>query len=786
MDTSRSPSCAPARGFGLALTLTLALSGSLEARAAEVDSSTASAGSRATEVILVTGGARQLERLAGSGHLVGEAELERFEYDDVQRVLTRVPGVYVRDEDGFGLRPNIGIRGASSERSAKVVLLEDGVLLGPAPYAAPAAYFTPLTTRMVGFEVFKGPAAILTGPYTVGGAVNFLTAVVPDQWEGLIDVAAGQFGYLKGHGRLGWGNERLGVLVEGVRLQSSGFKELDGGGNTGFEKNEVMAKLRWGTDPLEDIYHRVEIKLGWADELSNETYLGLTQSDFDATPFRRYAASRLANMRWERTQVQARYAFWWDEIFEAQLTAYRHDFQRAWFKLNTLGDGRNPQPVLDSEDPTFVGILRGERASTEAGDISAATAPGLLRIGTNDRAFVSQGVQVDGELNLDHGGGYGQRLRFGARLHYDEVARTHTEQTFQMVTFGEFRGDLVRSAFARETTLVNLDSALAFSAYLQDEVTLFEDLLLSPGGRIEVISNVREQRTSPNDPNSTAQERIERTQIVFVPGIGAFYQLLPQFGLLLGVHQGFSPVSPGNPGEVTPENPDPAQPESSVNYEAGVRYSSTRTSAELLGFFNDYSNLLLSCTFSSGCANDQVGKQFNAGTVWIYGLEASARQELVLPAAIRVALDARYTLTLSEFRNDIRAGNPQFEEVLTGDRLPYVPEHQLNLTARAAVPVGPVLTSLTLSYTFVDRMRDFASREEVGERRLTRILTDSAFTEAQHVVDLSLQADVGPNRIYLRIDNLFDQVYVASRRPFGARPGRPFTAQIGYTHRFGG
>ncbi|MEL6183143.1 MAG: TonB-dependent receptor, partial [Myxococcota bacterium] len=561
---------------------------------------------------------------------------------------------------------------------------------------------------------------------------------------------------------------------------SSGFKELDGGGNTGFEKSEVMAKARIGTDPASDVYHRLDVKAGWADELSNETYLGLSQADFDATPFRRYAASRLARMEWERTQIEASYGLWLGDSFEARLTAYRHDFTRAWFKLNRFGDGGDVNQVLDAENELLLGVLRGERSSNEAGEVTSPAAPGLLRIGTNDRTFVSQGVQLDGRWKLDHGDRFGQDIRFGARLHYDEVARDHTEDIFEMATSGDLRGDLVRTSFDRETTLFNRDEALAFSAYAQDEIRLFERLRVSPGGRIEVISTRSQQRSVANDPTSSDVVR-ERTQTVVVPGIGIYYQLFEAVGLLAGAHRGFSPVGPGNS--------DAVEPELSWNFEAGARFQAGRSSGEILGFFNDYANLLVTCSFSQGCEDSEQGRQFNGGSVWVYGLEALGHHEFSLPAQTILSLDARYTLTLSEFRTAFSAGNPQFQEVLEGDRLPYVPEHQGNLSARVSAPLGPVLASVTLSYTFVDRMRDFASQGDVGDLRQTRIpkvLERDDFTDAQHVVDASLQVDVtDQNRIYLRIDNLFDQTYVASRRPFGARPGRPFTAQIGYTHRFG-
>ena len=50
--------------------------------------------------------------LSGSAHVLSNEDLEKKEYTDVHRILRDVPGVYVQEEEGYGLRPNIGIRGA--------------------------------------------------------------------------------------------------------------------------------------------------------------------------------------------------------------------------------------------------------------------------------------------------------------------------------------------------------------------------------------------------------------------------------------------------------------------------------------------------------------------------------------------------------------------------------------------------------------------------------------------------------------------------------------------------
>ena len=81
--------------------------------------------------------------IPGSAHVIDHEQLAIFMQSDVMRVLRTVPGVYVQEEEGFGLRPNIGIRGSGLDRSSRIALLEDGILIAPAPYSAPSAYYFP-------------------------------------------------------------------------------------------------------------------------------------------------------------------------------------------------------------------------------------------------------------------------------------------------------------------------------------------------------------------------------------------------------------------------------------------------------------------------------------------------------------------------------------------------------------------------------------------------------------------------------------------------------------------
>jgi Fe(3+) dicitrate transport protein len=255
------------------------------------------------EDLTVVGGQGDIQRIPGSAHFIGEQQLDEHQYLDIHRVLQSVPGVNIQEEDGWGRRPNIGMRGTGSDRSAKITVLEDGVLAAPAPYAAPAAYYFPVAARMEAIEVLKGSSSIRQGPYTNGGVLNLVSSSIPGgDFSGRITAAAGQDSLLRGSMVVGGSKARYGWLAETYQFETDGFKDLDGGGNTGFDLGDYLLKFRANSAPDASMAQTFDIKLGYTEEFSHETYLGLTDGDFNSAPFRRYAASQQDTLDTEHKQ----------------------------------------------------------------------------------------------------------------------------------------------------------------------------------------------------------------------------------------------------------------------------------------------------------------------------------------------------------------------------------------------------------------------------------------------------------------------------------------------------
>jgi Fe(3+) dicitrate transport protein len=693
----------------------------------------------------VVGSAEKAQEAAGSAHFIDSEQLEIHDYADVHRVLRQVPGVYLVDEEGFGLRPNIGIRGSGTDRNSRITVMEDGVLIAPAPYAAAAAYYFPTMARMSAVEVRKGSSAIKAGPRTTGGAINLISTPIPNAFAGQVDVAFGGDASRLGHAWVGGGSERVGFLVETVQQHSDGFKRLDPGGDTGYTLEDYLGKLRLTADPDSDRYQELELKLGRTEQDSDDTYLGLTDADFAAHPNRRYAASRLDNIRTEHEHVSLRHQIEFSPTLDLTTVAYRNDFARNWYKIDSI-NGRSIGAVLANP----AGF------ANEYAWLRGATSPdNALVLRNNNRAYLAEGVQSVLAWTIE--GDVGHQVEAGLRWHRDDEDRFQDDDRYRMQD-----GELVLTTNGAPGTQDNrIGEAEAWSFFVQDEIR-FGDWILTPGLRHESIDLTQTRWAQRPDGRDSAPTAVSRSSVeAWIPGFGATWLLGESSNVFASVHRGFNPPGPGSSAEA----------EESINMEFGWRHAQGAFSSEIVGFWNDYDNLVGTCTASTG-GGCNIGDQFDGGEATVRGVEASLGFDAGRGGALGFPLELAYTWTDAQFDSSFNSAFEEWTTVLEGDELPYLPQHQLHLGAG----IVAARWRLNLGLNYLDEMRTRAGQGPVSPA----LLTDSAW-----VLDLSGAYRLNDaTEFYARMENAADEEYIVARRPAGVRPGRPRTAFFGVRLKF--
>jgi Fe(3+) dicitrate transport protein len=690
------------------------------------------------------GSDRSRAELAGSGHVIGPQTLEQRKllFGDVHAILREVPGVHMQEEEGYGLRPNIGMRGTGSDRSSKITVMEDGVLIAPAPYAAPAAYYFPVAARMESIEVRKGSSQIRYGPQTIGGALNLISSSIPSSLTVLADASGGTATSYRLRGRVGDSSERFGWMVETVQLGTDGFKQLDGGGETGFALQDYVAKVRVNTPLKTARYHELELKLGYYDQRSDETYLGLTDADFRVSPLRRYAASREDVMNAEHYQARLRHFARPLPTVDVTTTLYYNDFARLWYKLQSVA-GASLGAVL--EDPAGrageLAILRGGDSEDDA-----------LAVRANNREYWSRGIQtaVGTRFRL----GVPHQLEVGARYHEDAEDRFQHDDRYAMRS-----GLMVLTTPGQPGSQANrVSEAAAWSLYAEDRLRLGA-LTLTPGLRYESIDFVRLDYAAGDAERNTPSNTRENGVNVWIPGLGISYDVVPGATVFGGVHRGFAPPGPG-------ANAD-TEPEFSTNYELGTRLRRPTFSGQAAVFYSDYTNVLGAETLSSG--TDGTGDIFNGGAVAAWGLELVADHDVLANSASgwRLPLHGAYTFTRATFRNAFESDYEPWGNVVPGDELPYIPAHQLFV--RGGAESGAWAARLTASYT--SPMRTVAGQGAIP---------DEQSTDGALVLGASAEYHLHPSMMmHVGVENLTDAHYAVARRPAGLRPGLPRSIQLG-------
>ena len=698
------------------------------------------------EVILSTtmifGNKYVAKHRTGSAYYLSPKEIQKFSFVDVNRVLRTVPGVTIYEEDGFGLRPNISLRGTSPERSSKITLMEDGVLIAPAPYSSPSAYYFPTIARMEAVEVLKGSSQIQFGPSTTGGAINMISSLIPAQFGGKISASYGSFNSNQLHAKIGGGNNSFGYMLEYLNYGSDGFKTLPSGKNTGFNKNDLVAKFKINLFPNAAIKQSLELKFQYADEVGNETYLGLTDEDFNTNPFSRYAASNNDKMTTDHSQYMLTHKLDFSKNFRVTTTAYQNNFSRNWYKLNDVtfnGVKKSIANIL--EDPTTLSNHFSLVNGTVDSGIDA------LGVKANNRKYYSKGIQTKLDYHWYKGDSF-HDLEIGLRYHYDEEDRFQWVDKYSISNTGVLS---LTTAGKPGTNANRIASAIAFASYVTYKLKT-DNWTFTPGIRYENILLQRED-FGKNDVTRSGIDLATRENSVdvFIPGMGMNYKFNNDFSLFGGIHKGFSP----------PGNQDGQESEESVNYELGTRFNLGKLKGELVGFLNDYSNLLGSDLAATGGTGTL--EQFNAGEVNVNGMEVLLNYNLAIKGSkISMPISFGYTFTNSEFQNSFDSSDGLLGVVSVGDEMPYIPKHQFN----AALSLEHSSFEINLNARYNGAFRTLAGTGTIAENEKV---------SSNFIVDISGKYYVNKKlRLTANIINLLDNTYAVSRVPAGLRPGHPF------------
>lgn len=711
----------------------------------------------------IIGSPEAVRHLPGSGHFINEEEIRQQAYADINRVLRQAPGVYLREEDGYGLFPNISIRGADPGRSSKTTLMEDGIMIAPAPYSAPSAYFSPSVERMSGLEVLKGSSQVRYGPHVTGGVVNYISEPIPDDPTGYLRFLYGTNDEMRA--RLFWGDTldfdeygRFGYLLEGYFRQTDGFREFDTtpdfrGGDSGFRNIEPNLKLMW--EPNTDLYQRFEYKFTYTDRNADETYLGLATEDFRRNAQRRYSASRFDNITSDHMQTYLRHFIEASPDLDFTTTLYYTEFNRNWYKLNDIRDVGG----IAGNNMSLSGALAGADGGRGL-EVLRGNEEGILNVRANNREYYSWGAESVARYRFDAGWAE-HELSIGLRYHFDQERRFQWEDRFHQLADGTIASVQPGIPGAQDNRVGKTD---AIALFIQDEID-FGQLTITPGIRYEHL----QQRFVDNRPGRDPRGSGDLNMIG--GGVGATYDLDDEWTLFGGVHRGFSPPAPQSAIQ------QGLREESSIATELGTRYDMANGafSAELAGFFTYFDDLLVRESIGAGGQIDE-----SAGRVDVYGLELRMLFDpgIAYGWSFNNPYYATYTFTQAKLRSDTPSSHAEsiFAGGQRGNRVPYIPENQFTLGAGLEFEkFGVHINGIYVDSTFTSASNTRNEIDPFGNQDARFGMTDSYFT-----VDVAAHYWLADQaKLFGGAQNLFDRDYIAARHPHGARSGQPLFAYIG-------
>jgi Fe(3+) dicitrate transport protein len=685
------------------------------------------------QVVIIGKKDRLFTQVPGSLSLIDPKELKQTAALTSNEVLRKLPGLNVVDEEGAGLRLNVGIRGLDPDRSRNVLVLEDGIPIALGPYGEPELYFSPSIDKMAGIEVVKGSGQILFGPQTTGGVINMFTFDPPAQEQIRMKLSGGMGRIFSGLWSYGNSLGKVGFLVSYLHKRANNL------GPTWFQVNDLSAKIKLQTSQRSSL----GLKIGLYHELSNSTYIGLTQTMFDAGGQDYTQLAPLDRLPVKRYAISATHKLYVNPRLNIQTTAFGYtisrNFQRQDFTFNALASNKSGQIWGDpSVDNGAIYMLNSS--------------------GNRNRNFGVAGIepQLKWAYTLFN---TQNELQSGVRYLYEQAEEQFIIGQKADASAGDMRDSEVRRGHA-------------VSFYAQNKINLTQKLSLNMGVRYENFNYERQilrgrftinNQVLVRDTNLVANNRVQS----IIPGAGVNYAWSEKLQFFAGLHKGFAPprIKDAINTSGYSYNIDAAL---SMNYEIGTRLKVGEfLDLECTAYAMDFKNQLIPVSVSSG--NTNAAGIINGGKTMHKGIEAGFKLDFspLLGTKNSIKLESNATFQNAFYNaNRFVLSNGSTINV-RGYQVPYSPRVMINsaISYSPEKGIGFKLATNYISSQFSDELNSVLPSANGRSGKIgSRVITD---------FNLFYELPKRKVSAYIAAKNIGNVRYISTRRPEGIRVGLP-------------
>jgi iron complex outermembrane recepter protein len=677
---------------------------------------------------------RQTE--ASNTSTISGEKFDAAHVENIQQVLNRIPGLTTEVTGGDKFK--LHIRGVENQRymgeKPGVAVVIDGV-----PVFERTGAVNIDLDNIESIKVVKGGASYLFGEDALSGAVIITTKRGAKNSYSSVGVETGSFNYKKYLVRGGYATDDFNFYIQGTERKSDGYWE-----NGGYDTKYLNSKFQYYIDDSSDITAGIELSDRIKD--SHGTVKGISEAATNPTSTYNGTGDRDYSRKYDVQLAKyfLTYAKNFDDSSNVMVNVYQYN-----------------------DDTNFI-------SSPIKYSISGATVTDENAYTTNNDYFqIQRGLKTEYRSS-----GTTMATMIGLDLR-DNYYENKTDIRQDYCKRPTFPGPTCTPANRVYAGTVTGDDETDENVY-----ALYGELKYALNDAFVITTNARYDRIDMDYNDHFQKYQVEKSFNVGSYRLGSTYTLIPDTALYANVSTGFrtptvSQLFSGdiNPSDTKVESNHDLKPETSYNYEIGLRGNTALFEYDVAAFLIDRKDYIMA-NVGQYASTDPSNPLFtktkydNIGGMRNKGLELSLHTDTQKTLFLDLAysfIDAKFTQydnfnlvlgnsygtykTASAFTNPSTQYTIQHYN-LTGNTIPRVPKHTLNLSLGYNVDEHLLFTTElnAKSSYYADEM----NRIEIAGQATLNLLANYTYKWNGYTVDA-----------FARVDNLFNKFYYNTARSSG-------------------